>query len=403
MGYLFIRGPLKIEVRDELQGSILCIKYNFQGCKMFGQKMRVLFRVVTAVLAAALYGCYSDSGNKIEPPDKKQTEKAFITKESSQVEAAKPVVSSKILAAKPPEPTVPKKVTETKVFKTLKKYRNINEVVLNGVSGDGFLGNDNFVTRWNILGPFPYKPEKLADGKIKSVLHNEFLPDEKELSGSETPNASQKWQLARFESPTSPGEINLRDFFKNEQKYSVAYAVTYLHCRDALAGIKLYTGSSGYIKVWINHQLVHACDQMERHGKWDQDVISDIKLEKGYNLIVVKSVSIDKDWSFYLRFADSAGRPVKFIPAKEPGKQNSKKLPETQKSLQDYCAKRTITFFITFIPFYSHKKIKKISFIFLNLQLLTFPHKDIIMYGICLLYTSPSPRDLSTSRMPSSA
>ena len=26
-----------------------------------------------------------------------------------------------------------------------------------------------------------------------------------------------------------------------------------------------------------------------------------------------------------------------------------------------------------------------------------------IAYGICLLYTSPSPRDLSTSRMPSSA
>ena len=25
------------------------------------------------------------------------------------------------------------------------------------------------------------------------------------------------------------------------------------------------------------------------------------------------------------------------------------------------------------------------------------------VYGICLLYTSPSPRDLSTSRMPSSA
>ena len=26
-----------------------------------------------------------------------------------------------------------------------------------------------------------------------------------------------------------------------------------------------------------------------------------------------------------------------------------------------------------------------------------------LMYGLCLLYTSPSPRDLSTSRMPSSA
>ena len=28
---------------------------------------------------------------------------------------------------------------------------------------------------------------------------------------------------------------------------------------------------------------------------------------------------------------------------------------------------------------------------------------DLLALGICLLYTSPSPRDLSTSRMPSSA
>ena len=28
---------------------------------------------------------------------------------------------------------------------------------------------------------------------------------------------------------------------------------------------------------------------------------------------------------------------------------------------------------------------------------------DFSVYNICLLYTSPSPRDLSTSRMPSSA
>ena len=33
--------------------------------------------------------------------------------------------------------------------------------------------------------------------------------------------------------------------------------------------------------------------------------------------------------------------------------------------------------------------------------LLTIP--SIALFGLCLLYTSPSPRDLSTSRMPSSA
>ena len=33
----------------------------------------------------------------------------------------------------------------------------------------------------------------------------------------------------------------------------------------------------------------------------------------------------------------------------------------------------------------------------------TWLSKSQVMEGICLLYTSPSPRDLSTSRMPSSA
>ena len=30
-------------------------------------------------------------------------------------------------------------------------------------------------------------------------------------------------------------------------------------------------------------------------------------------------------------------------------------------------------------------------------------NKKVLEFGVCLLYTSPSPRDLSTSRMPSSA
>ena len=36
-------------------------------------------------------------------------------------------------------------------------------------------------------------------------------------------------------------------------------------------------------------------------------------------------------------------------------------------------------------------------------KILTLPKVNTAKYGLCLLYTSPSPRDLSTSRMPSSA
>ena len=39
----------------------------------------------------------------------------------------------------------------------------------------------------------------------------------------------------------------------------------------------------------------------------------------------------------------------------------------------------------------------------LDLSEKTFNYKEAVDSGICLLYTSPSPRDLSTSRMPSSA
>ena len=39
----------------------------------------------------------------------------------------------------------------------------------------------------------------------------------------------------------------------------------------------------------------------------------------------------------------------------------------------------------------------------LNIMFADWSNRGIQMWEVCLLYTSPSPRDLSTSRMPSSA
>ena len=50
---------------------------------------------------------------------------------------------------------------------------------------------------------------------------------------------------------------------------------------------------------------------------------------------------------------------------------------------------------------YQKYKIQPSKFVVEN-ELL-YPEGCAIKYIICLLYTSPSPRDLSTSRMPSSA
>ena len=44
-----------------------------------------------------------------------------------------------------------------------------------------------------------------------------------------------------------------------------------------------------------------------------------------------------------------------------------------------------------------------LEYMYSDPSVVTTPSKDITMPSDCLLYTSPSPRDLSTSRMPSSA
>ena len=58
-----------------------------------------------------------------------------------------------------------------------------------------------------------------------------------------------------------------------------------------------------------------------------------------------------------------------------------------------------------FIPFNRHKRLIKLDKLAKSLGYKTFNWVNYVVndpYG-CLLYTSPSPRDLSTSRMPSSA
>ncbi len=257
------------------------------------------------VLATVLYACHSISTDKFEPPPKKQIEKQYII----EAKQSPGKTNNKFHSPEPAE-------THFFLSSPRTKYRNINEVVLNGVDGNGFLTNVNFVTRWNILGPFFYKAEKLAGNKIKSVLHDSLLADEKKLTGGEKAAAPAKWQLVRFESPRKPGEINLRNLFKDKRKYLIAYAVTYLRSAEALSNLTLYTGSSGYIKVWINYQLVHAYDHTKRQGKWDQDAVRNIKLKKGYNLIVVKCVALESSWNFYLRLADASNSPLKFLPVK---------------------------------------------------------------------------------------
>ena len=284
-----------------------------------------LFETALAISLFSSYGCQSNSEETIRPPQRKQQEKQYITKDEKKTDKIVPATNK-------PEENSTKNDASHKITISVSadKFRNINKVESNGINGNGFLNNNNFVTRWNILGPFPcvkITANQTAKSISQATLHHKLMKNEKKLSGTEKAKA-QKWMLARFESPSNPGEINLRNFFKNKSGQFAAYAVTYLQCPTKMSRLTLYTGSSGYIKVWINHQLVHTYDHNSRAGKWDQDVIKNIELRKGYNLVIVKCVSTAEKWDFYFRLADSQNLPMKFIPFQDTSKSSPKILSQ---------------------------------------------------------------------------
>jgi len=194
------------------------------------------------------------------------------------------------------------------------KRLNINEVIIQDKNGSRFLSRDSFVTRWNILGSFDYNPEDFKKNGLGGVLHYEFIQNEKNLTGRESGGKNVNWQLVRFETEKYPGKIDIDRIYKNSGKHSAVYAVTYLHCSKPLNNLILYTGSAGYLKVWVNNKLVHAFNREIRAGKWDQDVVRGIKLQKGYNLVVVKCISVSNEWNFYFRLATEEDIPLKFMP-----------------------------------------------------------------------------------------
>lgn len=265
--------------------------------------------VASLITLSIMIGCTSGLDSIINPPSVHLPEKTIekTPEEKSWGQSVDVVAPADKISVEDKTANI---VTEPVEQKRL----NINEVIVQDKTGSRFLSNDSFVTRWNILGRFAYNPADFKKNGLGDVLHYEFIQDEKNLTGREPGGKDVNWQLVRFETEKYPGEIDIDRIYKNSGKNSAVYAVTYLHCNQPLNSLILYTGSAGYLKVWVNNKLVHAFNREIRAGKWDQDVVRGIKLQKGYNLVVVKCISVSNDWNFYFRLATEDDIPLKFMP-----------------------------------------------------------------------------------------
>ncbi len=227
-----------------------------------------------------------------------------------------PAVPTKPIKQAPTVPAVksapPKTIKPAVPVKPTPKIddRNVSQVKLPQSGGSRFLAANNFVTRWMVYGPFVFK-DSLKKAPTGAIIHRAFVTDEKrvnEISDKGQFLLPDKRCMKQF-----PGRVNLAKIYPGIE-YAAAYAVAYLDSKRAITNLKLYSGSGGYIKIWLNGQLVHTYNRHNRDSRWDQDIINGIRLKKGRNLVVVKIVTIAKPWSFYFRLADHNGLPLTFTP-----------------------------------------------------------------------------------------
>lgn len=297
---------MKREKNSFLEYLIICFELNFEYWNIMSVKMMKYAVLLFCAGALSLAGCRSEikADKAVAPPPVKQPEKEFSGQHEAAAAGSALETLAEVISGTRSTPTAGAKA----------KFLNVNKLIIPETEAGRFLSSECFVTRWNILGPFIYDPENKKNPDISEIVHEPFMAEEKNLTGGEKiASRNIGWQQARFESSKYPGEIDLQKLFKNQVRHAAAYAVTYLECAEPMSGLILYAGSSGFLKIWINHKLVHTYNQTVREGKWDQDVVKGIKLQQGFNQIVVKIVSTGgEDWNFYFRLASESDLPFKF-------------------------------------------------------------------------------------------
>lgn len=192
----------------------------------------------------------------------------------------------------------------------------VSQLVLPSKDANPFYDENNFVTKWLILGPFTFGENDFGGGdQQQAAADKEFVANEAALDGTQPAPDKTKWQEVQFKEGTQAGQADLDKLF-NGIDHAAAYAVAFIDSPSDITDAKLMLGSDDYIKVWVNGKQVFEYKTARRGSDWDQDTVSGISLKKGMNRIVVKCVDIVSGWDFYFRIADKDGQAMVFKAAK---------------------------------------------------------------------------------------
>jgi hypothetical protein len=168
-----------------------------------------------------------------------------------------------------------------------------------GVNGDGF------IQRWLVLAPIP-----LAENQSGAdALDKEQVKEEAKLKvkAGHTVKVGDK-ALIWKEHTCKDCVLDFNFLLGALTEDSVAYAVSYVVAPEELKSVKMKTGSDDQAKVYLNGKQV--CRHAEvRAIEKDADT-TEVTLQKGVNVLVIKVINEKRHWAFCLRFTDKDDNPL---------------------------------------------------------------------------------------------
>ncbi|HEV3439672.1 MAG TPA: hypothetical protein VG122_20070 [Gemmata sp.] len=173
------------------------------------------------------------------------------------------------------------------------------------------VNDEGFIQSWLVLAPIPLAANQSGeDGLAKDQLKDEAKLKPKVGDKIKVGDTELTWK----EYVAKEHLLDFNDFLGKVTEDSVGYAVTFIVAPEELKGIKMKTGSDDQCKVFLNGKEVFKYTD-ERALDKDDDT-TEVTLNKGVNVLVVKVVNVKEDWSFCVRFTDKDDKPITKLQSK---------------------------------------------------------------------------------------
>jgi len=166
--------------------------------------------------------------------------------------------------------------------------------------------NPGFIRDWLILAPiFLDEGIRGAKGLAKNQLPNEWQLQPKEGECVNLEGVKLRWK--KYKAPDV--FLNFNEALEHQVDNAASYAVCYVLAPNELSDLTLKVGSDYHAKIYLNGKEIYQFHGW-RGAVMDQDAIPQVTLKKGVNVLVLKMVTVNRDWSACLRFFGKDGRTI---------------------------------------------------------------------------------------------